>query len=113
MPSRYFIQSADWCTETTTGSVNEWEVEADKASWVPVVDGKAIIEGAGRANCFLAFSNSVLLQLLIFIHIMIWNGAYIPFDNIYCCRSDPNRMACVKLSKSHVLREPYINVVNV
>lgn len=59
VPSRYFIQSADWCTKTTTGSVNEWEVEVDKASWVPVVDGKAIIEGADRANCLLAFSNSV------------------------------------------------------
>lgn len=49
MSSRYFVASADCGTGTITGSVDGWEVEAGKASWVPAVDGKAIIVGAGRA----------------------------------------------------------------
>lgn len=51
MPSRYFVASANCGTWTTTGSVDGWEVEVGKASWVPAVHGRAIIVGAGMASC--------------------------------------------------------------
>lgn len=53
MPSRYFVASANCGTWTTTGSVDGWEVEVGKASWVPAVHGRAIIVGAGMASCLL------------------------------------------------------------
>lgn len=57
MPSGYFVASVNCGTWTTTGSVDGWEVELGKASWVPAVHGRAIIVGAGMASCLLALGN--------------------------------------------------------
>lgn len=84
MSSRYFVQSADCGTGTTSGSVDGWELEAGKASW------KTEKQLLSEILCpILIFSSSSTLGYTVKdwtdlwpTTAMVWDGPYISFDKI-------------------------------